>query len=177
MAIFLQWRFHLAAYNSLCFRFDSSSVLLSHCVFVVFSLCIALVYRPFVVSFSHPHLLPPPDKDASRIELTNVPSSTLDLIIQYMTYHTSNGRTAADIKDIAKPIRSLDMKKICADPWDAVFVDSQSTRTIFDLILAANYMQIDPLLNLCCAKVATVIKSMVSVVNVWCVCVSCLPVC
>ncbi len=41
--------------------------------------------------------------------------------------------------------------------WDAAFVDLEQ-ETLFELILAANYMDIKPLLDLTCAKVASMIK-------------------
>lgn len=41
--------------------------------------------------------------------------------------------------------------------WDADFVDLEQ-ETLFELILAANFMDIKPLLDLTCAKVASMIK-------------------
>jgi len=47
--------------------------------------------------------------------------------------------------------------KQVVSPWDANFVDLEQ-ETLFELILAANYMDIKPLLDLTCAKVASMIK-------------------
>jgi S-phase kinase-associated protein 1 len=41
--------------------------------------------------------------------------------------------------------------------WDAKFVDIEQ-ETLFELILAANYMDVKSLLDLTCAKVASMIK-------------------
>ena len=41
--------------------------------------------------------------------------------------------------------------------WDADFVNIEQ-ETLFELILAANYMDIKPLLDLTCASVASLIK-------------------
>ncbi len=117
-----------------------------------------LVDSIFTYGFQTRHY-PQADKDATRIELTNVSSDILETILEYMRHHTTPPRSPADIQEIVKPIRALDMKKIVGDPWDADFVDSKTPKQIFDVILAANYMQIDPLLNLFCAKVATLIKN------------------
>ncbi len=117
-----------------------------------------LVVSIFTYGFQTRHY-PRADKDATRIELTNVSSDILETILEYMRHHTTPPRSPADIQEIVKPIRALDMKKIVGDPWDADFVDSKTPKQIFDVILAANYMQIDPLLNLFCAKVATLIKN------------------
>jgi S-phase kinase-associated protein 1 len=91
--------------------------------------------------------------------LATVPDEVLERILFYMTYHTTNGKTPDQIKEIAKPIRSLEMAKIVDDPEDAKFVDEMTYKQIFDCILAANYMQIDQLLHLLSAKVATLIKN------------------
>mmetsp|Transcript_6882 Transcript_6882/g.874 ORF Transcript_6882/g.874 Transcript_6882/m.874 type:complete len:84 (+) Transcript_6882:248-499(+) len=41
--------------------------------------------------------------------------------------------------------------------WDSAFVDIEQ-EVLFELILAANYLDIKPLLDLTCAKVASMIK-------------------
>ena len=41
--------------------------------------------------------------------------------------------------------------------WDADFIEIDQ-ETLFELILATNYMDIKPLLDLCCARVASMIK-------------------
>jgi S-phase kinase-associated protein 1 len=41
--------------------------------------------------------------------------------------------------------------------WDANFIDVDQ-EVLFELILAANYMDIRPLLDLACAKVASMLK-------------------
>ena len=43
------------------------------------------------------------------------------------------------------------------DVWDAKYVDIEQ-ELLFELILAANYMDIKPLLDLTCATVASMIK-------------------
>lgn len=52
------------------------------------------------------------------------------------------------------------MKDVCVDPFDADFIDriAVNRRQLYDLILAANYMDIKSLLQLACAKVASLIK-------------------
>lgn len=99
------------------------------------------------------------DRRAKSIELSNVSSAILKIILEYMTYHTTGGRDPSMIKEIAKPVRSLEMRKIVDDVWDADFADRMTPKQIFEIILAANYMQVDPLLHLFSAKTATMIKS------------------
>jgi len=93
------------------------------------------------------------DSDAKTIEIKKVSSDILRLIVDYLIHH--KGKTPAEI---AKPIRSVKMEKIVEDEWDAKFINSQSKRTIFQIILGANYMDIKSLLHLGCAKIATMIK-------------------
>merc|ERR1712146_105385 len=61
---------------------------------------------------------------------------------------------------IEKPLRSKVMKDVCKDAWDAKFIDTigEQRQQLYDLILAANYMDIKSLLHLGCAKVASLIK-------------------
>ncbi len=61
---------------------------------------------------------------------------------------------------IEKPLRSKLMKEVCKDPFDAEFIDQigEDRQLLYDLILAANYMHVNSLLHLGCAKVASLIK-------------------
>ena len=60
------------------------------------------------------------------------------------------------MKEIEKPLKSPNMSEVVAE-WDANFV-SIDQEMLFELILAANYMDIKSLLDLICAKVASMIK-------------------
>ncbi len=42
--------------------------------------------------------------------------------------------------------------------WDADFVGAMDHRTLFELIKACNFLDVQPLLDLACAKVASLIK-------------------
>ena len=46
---------------------------------------------------------------------------------------------------------------VVVPPWDADFIDVECER-ISELILAANYLDISGLLDLACAKIASLIK-------------------
>ncbi len=61
---------------------------------------------------------------------------------------------------IPKPLRSKEMKQVVTDEWDAKFIDKigENRKALYDVILAANYMDIKSLLHLGCAKVASLIK-------------------
>jgi len=91
------------------------------------------------------------DKDADDIPLLNVKAAVLKKVVEYMRYHAENPP-----KDIEKPLKSPNMAEVVSQ-WDAEFVDVDQ-ELLFELILAANYMDIKPLLDLSCAKVASMIK-------------------
>lgn len=59
--------------------------------------------------------------------------------------------------DIEKPLRSNNLSDVTS-PWYAEFVNLDQ-EILFELILAANYLDIKPLLELACAKVASLIKN------------------
>ena len=60
------------------------------------------------------------------------------------------------MNEIEKPLKSNNMSEV-VQKWYADFVDVEQVM-LFELILAANYMDIKPLLDLTCATVASMIK-------------------
>jgi len=91
------------------------------------------------------------DKEEREIPLPNVKAAVLLKVTQYMKYHVDN-----PAKEIEKPLKSANMTEVVST-WDADFVDVDQ-ELLFELILAANYMDIKSLLDLTCAKVASMIK-------------------
>jgi len=95
------------------------------------------------------------DTSASEVPIPGVTSGTLGRVLEYMNHHKG---TEPPI--IPKPLRSKEMKQVCSDPWDAQYIDKigDTRQDLYDLILAANYLDIKSLLHLGCAKVASLIK-------------------
>jgi S-phase kinase-associated protein 1 len=91
------------------------------------------------------------DREEKEIPLPNVKANVLTKVVDYMRYHAENPS-----KEIEKPLKSSNMSEVVSQ-WDADFVDVEQ-ELLFELILAANYMDIKPLLDLTCAKVASMIK-------------------
>ena len=91
-----------------------------------------------------------------EIPLPNVKSDTLERIIRFCVHHETY-----PMKEIKKPLKSSVMKEIVPE-WDAEFIDSLSQPDLYDLILAANYMDFAYLLDLACAKVASTLKGKTS---------------
>lgn len=91
------------------------------------------------------------DDSTEEVPLVNVKGRVLNLVIEYCKHHVDEPPPT-----IAKPLKSANLAEIVTE-WDAKFVDIEQ-ELLFELILAANYMDIKPLLELTCAKVASMIK-------------------
>jgi len=95
------------------------------------------------------------DSSAVEVPLPGVEGPILELVSEYMEHHQG-----VEPAIIEKPLRSKVMKDVCKDSWDAEYIDKigDDRQKLYDLILAANYMDIKSLLHLGCAKVASLIK-------------------
>jgi len=95
------------------------------------------------------------DDTSQEVPIPGVTGNILELVHQYMSHH--NGTEPPLVE---KPLRSKLMKDVVSDKWDAEFVDriGENRQQLYDLILAANYMDVKSLLHLGCAKVASLIK-------------------
>lgn len=84
------------------------------------------------------------------------PARVIEKLISYLEFH--EGQTTPPSK---KPIRCSDMLKICECKWDAYFIDdvcSRGKQELYNLTLAARDLDIEPLIDLCCTKIAALIK-------------------
>jgi S-phase kinase-associated protein 1 len=88
-----------------------------------------------------------------NIPLPGIKKATLLKVIEYCTYINTNVPPQID-----KPLRSNELSDI-VDPWYAEFVNLEQ-EVLFELILAANFMDIKSLLELACAKVASLMNGM-----------------
>ena len=90
-------------------------------------------------------------KEAS-FPLNEIDEKNGEKIKEYLTY--LDGVAPSEIE---KPITSNDMKSL-TDEWSANFVDKMPLEDLVNLTVAANYMGINSLLDLCCAKIASLCK-------------------
>ncbi|XP_068639866.1 SKP1-like protein 1A [Aristolochia californica] len=81
------------------------------------------------------------------IPLPNVASKILSKVIEYCKKHVDMQKQIEDNKAVDDELKN----------WDADFVKVDQA-TLFDLILAANYLNIKSLLDLTCQTVADMIK-------------------
>ena len=84
--------------------------------------------------------------------LNELDEKNAELIKEFLSHF--NGEAP---KEIEKPIQSNEMKNL-TDEWSSNFIDKIPLEDLTNLTVAANYMGINSLLDLCCAKVATLCK-------------------
>ena len=89
-----------------------------------------------------------PDED---IPLPNVKKVILEKVIEFCKFLKEN-----PFREIEKPLKTANLRDI-VDPWYADYIDIEQ-ETLFEIVLAANYLDIKQLLELSCAKVASMIK-------------------
>lgn len=88
-----------------------------------------------------------------EIPIPNVKKDILLKILEYCEKHKNDNPP-----EIEKPLTTSNLSEL-VDPYDAKFIDIENLERLFEIILAANYLDIKSLLDLACAKVATLIKS------------------
>ncbi|KAJ1448738.1 Skp1 family, dimerization domain-containing protein [Pelagophyceae sp. CCMP2097] len=91
------------------------------------------------------------DEEAQEIPLPNVKSHVLAKVIEFCRHYAEE-----PMSEIEKPLKSANMHEVVQE-WYANYVDVDQ-ELLFELILAANYMDIKSLLDLTCATVASMIK-------------------
>jgi len=87
-----------------------------------------------------------------EIPLPNVKSAILQKVIEYCKQHKDQ-----PAEEIQKPLKSSALIECGVTEYDNEFVNIEQ-EILFELILAANYLDIKCLLDLTCAKVASMIK-------------------
>jgi len=95
------------------------------------------------------------DELSNEVPIPGVTGNILELVFKYMEHHKGTEPPLVE-----KPLRSKLMKDVVTDKWDAEYIDKlgENRQQLYDLILAANYMDVKSLLHLGCAKVASLIK-------------------
>ena len=86
------------------------------------------------------------------IPLPDIKYDILKKLVEYLAHYKEK-----EPQQIPKPLPSQDLKEV-TDEWDVNFINGMDLDSVFDLINAANYMDIAPLLDLACAKIASLMK-------------------
>ena len=96
------------------------------------------------------------DDGANEIPLPSIYEKTVHRVVAYLE-HLAAGNAPPEIE---RPLRSNDIEDVVSD-WMADFIKKDITDDeVQDLILAANYLQINSLLALACAQLATFIRGL-----------------
>ena len=90
--------------------------------------------------------------DEEKFPINEVDEKTAEKVKEYLSHF--NGTAPPEIE---KPLKSNNMKNV-TDEWSANFMNRMSFDDIINLSEAANYMGINCLLDLCSAKIASLIK-------------------
>ncbi|KAK8850555.1 hypothetical protein IAR55_004473 [Kwoniella newhampshirensis] len=93
------------------------------------------------------------DQEGMPIPLPNVSSSVLTKILEYCDHHKNEPLPAPDVNDADDSRR----KTSEIGEWDARWIQVDQ-EMLFEIILAANYLDIKPLLDVGCKTVANMIK-------------------
>lgn len=100
------------------------------------------------------------DKECTEIKLKIEPS-TFDYVVEYMKLATENKPS-----DIPKPIKDLSLRMYLKD-WEYDYLcrieSAHMIKKVLDLV---NYLDVPPLFELLCAKIASVIKHKIHLPNI-----------
>jgi S-phase kinase-associated protein 1 len=86
------------------------------------------------------------------IPLPNVALRELERVVAFCEHHSAEAP-----RPIPKPLPDGNLASYVSE-WDFAFIDLQTNQEIFDLIMAAHYMDIQPLMELGAAKIASMIR-------------------
>ena len=89
--------------------------------------------------------------DIIEFTANNVKGNILKKIVEYLEHYKDT-----EPKEIERPLPSQNFKE-CVDEFDFNFTDID-LNMIFEIVLASNYLDIKPLLELANAKVASILK-------------------
>jgi len=92
------------------------------------------------------------DDNAQEVPLPNVKAAVLSKVVEFCTHY----QTTEEMTPIETPIRSPNMEEV-VQQWYADFVKVDQV-LLFELVTAANYLDIKPLLDLTCFAVSVLIK-------------------
>eukprot|EP00541_Cyclophora_tenuis_P015419 CAMPEP_0116551230 /NCGR_PEP_ID=MMETSP0397-20121206/5851_1 /TAXON_ID=216820 /ORGANISM="Cyclophora tenuis, Strain ECT3854" /LENGTH=158 /DNA_ID=CAMNT_0004076117 /DNA_START=58 /DNA_END=531 /DNA_ORIENTATION=+ len=88
------------------------------------------------------------EDDSDAINVMRVDSTCLEKVVEFLVHHDEEA-----MKEIPTPLGGNKFEEIVTQDWYQNFVTREERDMIFDLLTAANYMGIKPLLDLTCLKV------------------------
>eukprot|EP01068_Selenidium_serpulae_P006962 Selendium_serpulae@DN4566_c0_g1_i3.p2 len=89
-------------------------------------------------------------EDVIKLDLVEGP--TMERVLDFCEHYKDETPV-----EIMKPLRTADLKQH-VPPWDADFINLEN-HDIMPLLFAANYLDVKPLIELCCAKISSRMKN------------------
>ena len=89
----------------------------------------------------------------NQINLKNISKSKILKILEFCEHH-KNKKPA----EIQKPLKSANLRENGVDQWDCEFIDFENLEDLSDLIILAEFFEIEELILLGCAKFASLLK-------------------
>ena len=89
--------------------------------------------------------------ECTRIEIRNIALPILQKILEFCDHYRHSVP-----KMIHKPLKSADLAECGADQWDVDFIRLDSIEELIDLTVSADFLEINELVILCCAKIASI---------------------
>jgi S-phase kinase-associated protein 1 len=87
-----------------------------------------------------------------EIPLPNLKMDILKKIIEFCEHYKD-----FKLAPLEKPLRTSNLEEI-VDDWYANFINLDKMDELIDVVVASNFLDIDPLIELSCAKLASLIK-------------------
>lgn len=91
------------------------------------------------------------DDDDESIPIPNVKEATLQKVVEFCTHHLEDA-----LPEIEKPLKTNNLSDVVPEFYGN-YIDIE-VEPLYELILAANYLDIRDLLELSCAKVASLMR-------------------
>ena len=86
------------------------------------------------------------------IPMPDIRGDILKKVVEYLIQYKDK-----EPKELPKPLPSANLLDV-TDEWDVTFINGVDLDSTFDVINAANYMDVKALLDLSCAKIASLMK-------------------
>jgi len=91
-------------------------------------------------------------ENMEETQVSDITGAILKKVVEYLNHYKES-----EPKEVPRPLPSANLLEVC-DEWDVKFINELELDSVFDVINAANYLDIKPLLDLACAKIASEMK-------------------
>ncbi|GAX22073.1 hypothetical protein FisN_6Hh320 [Fistulifera solaris] len=87
--------------------------------------------------------------DVGEISVPKVEGAILELIVKFLNHHAEDA-----LVKIVHPIEGDTVEDVVKQEWYATFINELHEKVVYKLLLAANFMHIQPLLDLVVLRIA-----------------------